>query len=257
MATERARRRASGRATGRVERHPRRVRWLHAATYLLTLPVLFTGWWLLAGEEGHPSLLARALGVADIRVHVWLGRALAVLFVATILLGARGIVAFVRETVRHDRGDARWWLRWPLGALTGRFARHEGRFDPGQRLANVVIVGGLLVLVGSGIGLTLLHGGPTFAWLAKIHLWTTIVVTPVIAGHILIAIGVLPGYRGVWRSMHLGGKVSEDTARRVWPGWTERRLAEGAERAGGDRSDRDERGEPEERYPRISATTAE
>jgi formate dehydrogenase subunit gamma len=222
-------------ATRRVERHPRRVRWLHAAAYLLTLPVLFTGWWLLAGEEGHPSPLARAFGVADIQVHVWFGRGLAVLAIATVVLGRKGIATFLRETVQRDRGDARWWLRWPVGTLTGRFARHEGRYDPGQRLANVVIVGGLLVLIGTGIALTLLHGGPTFAWLAKIHLWTAVVVTVFIVGHVLIAIGVLPGYRGVWRSMHLGGKVSEDTARRVWPGWTERKLG----REQGDGADRE------------------
>jgi len=50
-------------------------------------------------------------------------------------------------------------------------------------------------------------------------------VTPVILGHVLVAIGVLPGYRGVWRSMHLGGHLREETARRVWPGWTERTLS--------------------------------
>jgi formate dehydrogenase subunit gamma len=68
----------------------------------------------------------------------------------------------------------------------------------------------------------MLHGGPVFAVLAKIHLWTAIVVTPVILGHLLIAVGVLPGYRGVWRAMFRGGRVPEETARRVWPGWAER-----------------------------------
>jgi len=48
----------------------------------------------------------------------------------------------------------------------------------------------------------------------------------VIAGHVLVAIGVLPGYRGVWRSMHLGGRVADETAHRVWPGWTERARSE-------------------------------
>ena len=47
-------------------------------------------------------------------------------------------------------------------------------------------------------------------------------VTPVILGHLLVAFGVLPGYREVWRAMHLGGRVPEAVARRVWPGWTER-----------------------------------
>ena len=205
----------------RLLRHPRRVRLFHAAVYLTTLPLLLTGWWLLLGGEGNPSPLARLFGTGDTRVHVWFGRALLVVAVVPLVAGRKGIVTFVRETLRVDRGDGRWWARWPVGALTGRFGRHEGTFDPGQRLANVVIVAGLLVLTGTGIALTFLHGGSVFAQLARIHKWTTYVVTPFILGHMLIAFSVLPGYRGVWRSMHFGGRVSQDTARRTWPGWTE------------------------------------
>jgi formate dehydrogenase subunit gamma len=171
-------------------------------------------------------LLARAFHVADIRVHVWAGRVLALLAIVTITVGARGSRTFVRETLRRDHGDGRWWIRWPAGVLTGRFARHEGTFDPGQRVANAVVAVGLIVLTTTGIALTMLHGGPLFAWLAKVHLWTAVIVTPVILGHVLVGIGVLPGYRGVWRSMHLGGRVPEGTARRVWPGWTERALSD-------------------------------
>jgi cytochrome b subunit of formate dehydrogenase len=209
-------------STGRVERHSRKVRWFHTATYVITLPLLLTGWWLLLGGEGQPSPLSRISGIADTRLHVWFGRALLVVALAPLVVGWRGIATFLRETFRHDRGDGRWWLRWPAGSLTGRFARHEGHFDPGQRVANVVIVGGLLALTATGIAMTVLHGGPVFATLNTVHRITTYVVTPFILGHLLIAFGVLPGYRGVWRSMHWGGRVREDTARRVWPGWTER-----------------------------------
>src|SRR5574341_2297885 len=109
----------------------------------------------------------------------------------------------MRETARRDRGDAGWWRRLPAAVFTGRFARHEGHCDPGQRIANVLLVGGLVVLVASGAGLTLLHGGPTFARLDTIHRWSTYVVTAVVAGHLVVVSGVLPGYRGVWRAMHL------------------------------------------------------
>jgi hypothetical protein len=78
------------------------------------------------------------------------------------------------------------------------------------------------VLIVTGVGLATLHGGHTFALFAKVHKWTAIVMTPVLLGHILIAAGVLPGYKGVWRAMHLGGRLRGDTARRVWPGWAER-----------------------------------
>jgi formate dehydrogenase subunit gamma len=206
----------------RLLRHSRKVRLFHTAAYLLTLPLIVTGWWLLLGGEGNPSPLSRITGLADARLHIWLGRTLAVLAVVPILLGWRGIATFLKETFRHDPGDGRWWARWPAGSFNGRFARHEGHFDPGQRVANVVIVGGLLVLTATGIGLTFLHGGPVFAKLAKVHRITTYIVTPFILGHMLLAFGVLPGYRGVWRSMHWGGRVRPDTARRLWPGWADR-----------------------------------
>ncbi len=212
-------------ATRRLQRYSRRVRFFHAGIYLATLVLLLTGWWLLLGGEGSPSPLARLFDVADTRLHVWVGEGLALLALLPFVKGRKGIATFVRETFRRDRGDARWWVRWPAGVLTGRFGRHEGHFDPGQRVANVLLVGGLLVLVGTGLGLSFLHGGPLFARLAKVHVWTTYAVTVLIVGHILIALGILPGYRGVWRSMHLGGKVSEETTRRVWPGWTERALS--------------------------------
>ena len=209
-------------ATDRIERYGRRARWLHAAVFLTTLALLATGWWLLGGQEGHPSILSRATGVADTRLHVWLGSALTAVVTFGIVAGLRGIPQFLRETVRHDRGDLRWFVRWPKGVVTGRFARHEGTWDPGQRIANIVIVAGLLVLIVSGIGLAVLHGGHTFAFFAQVHKWTAIALTPVLLGHIVIATGVLPGYRGVWRSMHLGGRLRRETADRVWPAWSER-----------------------------------
>lgn len=206
----------------RIERHGRRARLFHTAVYLATLPLLLTGWWLLLGKEGSASPLARVFGVPDTRLHVWFGFALAIVALAPLVLGRPGIATFVRESIRRDPGDARWWSRWPVGAVTGRFARHEGHFDPGQRVANVLIVGSLVALAATGIAMTVLHGGRAFAWFAKVHQWATFLVTPLLLGHLLIALGVLPGYRGVWRSMHLGGRVPEATARRVWPGWTER-----------------------------------
>jgi formate dehydrogenase subunit gamma len=208
-------------ATRRLQRTSRAARLLHAGGYLTTLALLLTGWWLLAGGEGRPSPLATILDAPDTRVHVWVGWGLAVVLALPVVVRWRGLVAFVRETFRVDRGDGRWWLRWPIGILTGRFARHEGHFDPGQRVANVLMVGGLLVLTATGIGMAMLHGGPLFAVLSGIHRWTTFVVTPVLLGHMVVAIGVLPGYRGVWRAMHRGGRISEETARRLWPAWTE------------------------------------
>ena len=209
-------------ATEPVERHSRRTRWFHAAVYLVTLPLIFTGWWLLVGREGAPSLLESALGTPDTTIHVWLGRGLAGLAVAACVFGRGGVTTFVRETFRRDPGDGRWWRRWPAAAVSGRFARHEGYFDPGQRAANVAIVGGLLVLTVGGLVMTTVHGGPAYVWLHRVHRWAALAVTVALTGHVLIAIGVLPGYRGVWKAMHRGGRLPEDVARSIWPGWTER-----------------------------------
>lgn len=174
-------------------------------------------------------MVARLLGVGDTELHLWLGRTFAVVAVLPLVMGWQGVATFVRETFRRDRGDLRWWRRWPAAVVSGRFARHEGAFDPGQRVMNVLLVGGLVVLTITGIALSMVHGGPVFSWLDRIHRVIGVIVTLEVAGHVLVAVGVLPGYRGVWRSMHLGGRMHEDAARRLWPAWTERRNDEPVE----------------------------
>ena len=192
---------------------------------MVTIPVLFTGWWLLTGREGAPSPLALAFRQPDSSIHLWLGWLLGFLAISAPALGYRRLTRFAHETLRYDTGDVKWLLSWPKAIFSGDFGRHECHFDPGQRLANIAIVSGLVVVIASGVGLALLTGGPAFMWLHKLHTWATLVLTPVLAEHVLIALGVLPGYRGVWRSMHVGRRVSIATAMRVWPGWTERLLS--------------------------------
>jgi formate dehydrogenase subunit gamma len=209
-----------------IERYRRPVRRLHAAVYVLTLLLLATGWWLLAGREGQPTPIAQLSGVPDVELHVWIGWALLAVVVVPLPFLARSAIGFVRETLRYDPGDGWWLLRWPTAVFTGRFRRHEGHFDPGQRLANIAIVGLLGLLIATGIGLVFVHVGPLFAILNVAHRLATFAFTAVILGHILIAVGILPGYHGVWRSMHLGGRLRLDTAKRVWPGWTERTTSE-------------------------------
>lgn len=188
----------------------------------MVIVLLATGWWLLFGQEGHPSPLSRLTGRPDTELHTWVGWAMTALVVLGLIVGVRAATTFAIESFRFRRQDLGWFLSWPKALVTGRFARHEGHFDPGQRIANIVLVGLLAVLVISGVGLARLHGGPTFAVLVSVHRWSTYAVTPVILGHILIAAGVLPGYRGVWRSMHLGGQLDAGVARRLWPAWLER-----------------------------------
>jgi formate dehydrogenase subunit gamma len=221
MATDRAATRARTREVT-VRRNRRASRWSHAAVYTVSLLLLATGAWLFFGQEGNPSPLARVTGQPDVVLHRWLGYVLAGLAVVVVAVWWRGLGRFFRESVRWDRGDLTWLRVWPRAVLTGRFGRHEGDFDPGQRVANLVLVGSLLLLLVSGLGITVLHGGPVFVWLHLVHVWSTYVFAVMVAGHVLVASGLLPGYRGVWRAMHLGGHLPEAVARRLWPGWAER-----------------------------------
>lgn len=207
---------------GTIERYNRRTRWFHAVIYLAVLVLLATGWWLLSGREGDPSPLAGVTRIPDAALHTWAGWGLVGVAVAGLSLGARAVRTFVLESVRFRRGDLAWFARWPAALRSGRFPWHDGHFDPGQRLANLALVITLLAVVGSGAGMALLHSGPAFALLVRAHRWSTYLLTPLIAGHILIASGVLPGYRGVWRSMHLVGRLDRTVANRLWPGWLDR-----------------------------------
>jgi cytochrome b subunit of formate dehydrogenase len=207
---------------GVVQRYNRRTRWFHAGIYLTVLPLLATGWWLLLGREGDPSLLARVTGLPDTTLHRRVGWVLLGIAALGLVLGVRAVGTFVRETARFRRSDLRWFTRWPRAVLSGRFGWHDGHFDPGQRIANVVITLGLAAVIGSGVGLAALHGGPAFVWLVRVHRWSTYLLTPVLAGHILITF-LPPGYRGAWRSMHLGGRLDARVAGRLWPGWLARR----------------------------------
>jgi cytochrome b subunit of formate dehydrogenase len=200
-----------------VQRYNRLTRWFHTGTYVVTLILLFTGWWLWRGEEGNPSFLSRWFDLSDVELHRWAGWILAGLGAVGVTLGIRSSVTFVRETLRVNRGDGRWFVRWPVAALTGRFAPHRGHFDPGQRVANLLFVGSLGTLVVTGIALTQLKGGSTFAWMARTHRYAFYVLVPVAIGHVLVALGLLPGYRGVWRAMHLRGQLPVATVRRLWP----------------------------------------
>jgi hypothetical protein len=72
-------------------------------------------------------------------------------------------------------------------------------------------------VIVSGVFLTTLSGGQTFATMVRVHRGSTYVLTGLVVGHLLVTLGILPGYRGVWRAMHWRGRVAEATARRLWP----------------------------------------
>ncbi|HEX6358702.1 cytochrome b/b6 domain-containing protein [Actinophytocola sp.] len=210
-----------------VSRNNAKTRWFHAGVYLTVLVLLFTGWWLTLGAEGDPSVLSQLSGVSDAELHTWTGYAFAGLIVLGVVLGWRAARTLVGDSVRFRRSDLRWFRRWPGAVFTGRFDRHEGHYDPGQRIMNLVLIVLLLALIVSGVGLVTVSGGPEFVWYNRIHRWSTYLLTPAIIGHIVVAAGILPGYRGAWRAMHLGGRLRYKVAERLWPAWLERERSKG------------------------------
>jgi cytochrome b subunit of formate dehydrogenase len=211
-----------------VRRNNAKTRWFHAGTYLTVLLLLFTGWWLTLGGEGDPSVVSQLSGLSDAELHTWTGWTFVGLAVLGAVLGWRAARTLLVDSVRYRRSDLRSFMRWPRAVFTGRFGRHEGHFDPGQRIMNLVMILLLLALVVSGVGLAVVSGGPEFVWYNRIHRWSTYLLTPVLIGHIVIAAGLLPGYRGAWRAMHLGGRLRTRVAERLWPAWLERERTKSA-----------------------------
>ena len=205
-----------------VRRYGRVGRWFHAGVYVTVLVLLGTGWWFVLIGYDRPSPLARLTGLVDGEIHELTGYVMVAVALVWLPFGVRGIRSFVRETLRWERGDGRWLLRWPRAVFTGRFGDHSGHFDPGQRLANVAIVGLLVTVVLTGLGTIYLPSAAVRGVMFDVHRWASYAVTPLLVGHIVVASGILPGYRGVWRSMHLGGRLPVGVARRIWPGWLER-----------------------------------
>jgi formate dehydrogenase subunit gamma len=213
-----------------VKRNNAKTRWFHAGVYVAVLVLLFTGWWLTLGQEGEPSVLSSLFGVPDTELHTFVGWVFAGLAALGVVLGWRAARTLLVDSVRFRRTDLRWFARWPAAVFTGRFGRHEGHFDPGQRIMNVVLIGLLLALIVSGVGLVVVSGGPLFVVYNWIHRWSTYLLTPALIGHIVVAAGVLPGYRGAWRAMHLGGRLRARVAERLWPAWLERERQRADER---------------------------
>jgi len=86
--------------------------------------------------------------------------------------------------------------------------------EGGEGIAFVATLGTLIV---SGIALTTLSGGTTFATMVRVHRGATYVLTALVTGHVLVVSGLLPGYRGAWRAMVGRRGVRPATLHRLWP----------------------------------------
>lgn len=210
----------------RVLRNAWRARGLHTALFLAAGFLLVSGvaflWEVFAVQDllgGH---------VAAARWHRWVGMGLVVtLGLLVPLLRPRAVLTFIRESIRFSRPELRWFRSYPgfaLGLSRHTLPRHGGHFDPGQRLFNLALVAAFLALSVTGV----LMAFPdrfqplVFAWSLRIHRIATWLFVALAAAHILVASGLLPGYRGVWRAMLGSGRVDRSLALGLWPGWVER-----------------------------------
>jgi cytochrome b subunit of formate dehydrogenase len=211
-------------APSRILRNGRRARWLHALVYLTTVFLAYSGIAVL--EEGRPAL-ADVLGghVPAATSHRWVGYGLLVVAALVVVVWWRAAGRFLSDSVEFRRSDGRWLAGYPRMALARRrpapAPHHAGHFDPGQRVFNILLLLALFVLGATGVvlGMPQRFLPAAFAWSFRIHKLTTWVLIGLVAGHLLLASGLLPGYRGVWRAMHRDGRVPATTAARLWPAW--------------------------------------
>lgn len=193
--------------------------------YLVTVLLAYSG--LAVGWEGRPAMEALLGGHAATGAwHRWAGYVLAGGLLLVAVVRARAARAFLVETLRFRRTEWRWWASWPRAALWPRRhapARHEGHFDPGQRLLNLVLLAAAAALTVTGVIMAMPSAftPAAFGTSLRVHRVATWVLLAAVAGHLLVASGILPGYRGVWRAMHHRGQVPATLAHRLWPRWTE------------------------------------
>jgi cytochrome b subunit of formate dehydrogenase len=199
------------------------ARRLHAAVYLLTGFLFLSGFAVLG--EGSPALEALLGGhVPTARWHRWVGFGLTALGLLAVVLRSRTSIWFLAESVRFGRQDLDWFVRYPRFLLSpSRYAPapHQGHFDPGQRVFNLVVVVALLALAATGAVMSFPQRflPAAFAASLQIHRAATWGLGIAVAGHLLVVLGVFRGYRGVWRAVHWDGRVTATLGHALWPKW--------------------------------------
>jgi len=205
----------------------RAVHWMNATLFLV---LIATG----AALYFTPliALVGRRRLIEDI--HLYAGLALPL----PLLLGlagswGRGLRRDAQRINRWTEADLRW-LRGLIESLpeeqdrpgNGRQRPAIGKFNAGQKLNAAFVVGGGLVMLGTGALLRWYVPFP-LSWRAGatfVHNWLAVAFAVTIAGHIALALSD----REALRSM-ISGRVSRAWAARHAPAW----LAE-LERAGGE-----------------------
>lgn len=212
-----------------IRRHSGGVRLAH-----VTLAVA-VGWLILSGlgiHENLPAWAIHTLGghVLLVTSHRWLGYVLAAALLLALIFLRHRVRRFLGAIVSFHRADAAWLpglLRSFVHVRDGRLPWHAGRFDPLQRLAFLILIGSLVLLIGTGIAVNFIPASSArmaFVWTLRTHLTTAWVFITVVGVHVFAGLGILPTHRGVIRAMFGDGRVTLKLSRRLWPGWTQRQL---------------------------------
>lgn len=211
-----------------MQRHAPAVVALHAVVGALVLGLTATGLGLL-GVLPTPLLYLLGGHEAALVWHRLLGLTLTPLLVALPVVAPRAGRRFVADATRFCRADLPWVVGFAAHLVRpGRHVvpRHEGRFDPVQRLVFALMLVALGALVVSGAALLVLPGTSitVIAACVQVHETAGWMLVGLVGMHVLAGSGVLPTHRRVGRAM-VDGHVRAVVASRLWPAWAYRQSA--------------------------------
>ena len=212
-----------------VLRHAGVVRLAHLAW------AIASGWLIASGLGIHERLPAWAIHLLGGHVvlvtwHGYVGNVLGLMLLLAPFFLHRKLGRLLGAIVQFHRADAAWPLALLRSLLHPRQKHflpwHSGRFDPAQRVVFLVLVSSFALLVITGLAFNVIptHIRLLFAWTVRIHLAAAWVCIGAVGVHVVAGTGLLPTHRGVARAMFGDGRVQTELARRLWPGWTARRL---------------------------------
>lgn len=197
----------------RFDRVERTVHWVNAALFLILI---------LTGAALYFTPLIALVGRRWLveQVHLYVGLALPL----PLLLGLAGSWGRV---LRRDVGRINRWseedMRWLRGLVDTASGRRQattrprlGKFNPGQKLNAAFVVGGGLVMLGTGALLRWYVPFP-LSWRAGatfVHNWLAVLFVILILGHITLALLDREALRAMLR-----GRVSRVWAAKHAPAW--------------------------------------
>jgi len=214
-----------------LKRHDTAIIWLHWFNALVWLFQLLTGLGLLASSSYRvtPQFLNDALlsifgsSAVMLQSHIAVGSVwAAVLLVYGVFGFRRYLVPFLRH-LRLDRTD--WsWLTIRTKRMLSRSKEElpsQDQYNAGQKLCGWVVSAATVLLILSGLVMTLLPGsGPLIGWCILLHFAAAAGVVVLLLLHVYMA-AVLPSERPAFFSM-IHGRISERYAKEHNRRWWER-----------------------------------